>query len=91
MLRKLAPLVISGTLLLTRVRPSNPVRLFSTSTTVYRRDPREEIMGNQVSNKGGDPTYSTAEVPAPKLTFPEDELKSRLSAEEYHVTQEKGR
>ena len=48
-------------------------------------------MGNQVSNKGGDPTYSTAEVPAPKLTFPEDELKSRLSAEEYHVTQEKGR
>lgn len=48
-------------------------------------------MGNQVSNKGDDPTYSAKEVPAPELTYTKEELKSRLTAEEYRVTQEKGR
>ena len=48
-------------------------------------------MGNQVSNKGDDPTYNAKEVPAPELTYTEEELRGRLTAEEYHVTQEKGR
>jgi hypothetical protein len=48
-------------------------------------------MGNQASSKGDDPTYSSKEAPAPELTYTEEELKSRLSAEEYRVTQEKGR
>ena len=48
-------------------------------------------MGNQVSNKGNDPTYNSKEAPAPELTYTEEELRSRLTAEEYHVTQEKGR
>ena len=47
-------------------------------------------MGNQASNKSNDPTYSAKEAPAPELKFSEEELKSRLTAEEYHVTQEKG-
>ena len=48
-------------------------------------------MGNQVSNKGDDPTYSSKDAPAPELTYTEEELKGRLTAEEYRVTQEKGR
>ena len=48
-------------------------------------------MGNQASNKGNDPTYKTDEAPAPELKFTEEELRSRLTAEEYHVTQEKGK
>ena len=48
-------------------------------------------MGNQVSNNGDDPTYSSKDAPAPELTYTEEELKGRLSAEEYRVTQEKGR
>ena len=48
-------------------------------------------MGNQVSNKGNDPTFSAKEAPAPEITYTEEELKSRLTADEYRVTQEKGR
>ena len=48
-------------------------------------------MGNQVSNNGDDPTYSSKDAPAPELTYTDEELKGRLSAEEYRVTQEKGR
>lgn len=47
-------------------------------------------MGNQASKKGNDPTYNAKEAPAPELKFSEEELRSRLTAEEYHVTQEKG-
>ena len=48
-------------------------------------------MGNQASSKGDDPTYSAKEAPAPELAFTKEELRSRLSAEEYRVTQEKGK
>ena len=48
-------------------------------------------MGNQASNKGNDPTYKVDEAPAPELKFTDEELKSKLTAEEYHVTQEKGK
>ena len=48
-------------------------------------------MGNQASSKGDDPTYSAKEAPAPELAFTEEELRSRLSAEEYRVTQGKGK
>lgn len=47
-------------------------------------------MGNQASNKGHDPTYEADEAPAPEITFTEEELRSKLTTEEYHVTQEKG-
>ena len=91
MLRRLAPLVTTILLTSSRIRPSSShtlVRPFSVSSLYSRRS---DIMGNQVSNKGDDPTYSAKEVPAPELTYTEEELKSRLTAEEYRVTQEKGR
>ena len=84
---RLVPLVAA--LLLRKVGPSPPLRQLSLSSSVYRRCLREE-MGNQVSNKGDDPTYKAENAPAPELTFTEEELRSKLTAEEYHVTQEKG-
>lgn len=91
MLRRLAPLVTTILLTSSRVRPSaSPARPLSVSSLFYRRDFRVE-MGNQVSNKGDDPTYSADKAPAPELTYTEEELRSRLTADEYRVTQEKGR
>lgn len=47
-------------------------------------------MGNRGSsvNKAEVPVYTS--TPKPKVTFTEDELRQRLSAEEYHITQQKG-
>lgn len=47
-------------------------------------------MGNQASVKGDDPTFKAGEEPKPELTFTEEELKAKLTEEEYRVTQEKG-
>lgn len=46
------------------------------------------VMGNKGLNKGEVPLYTSA--PEPKVKFSEDELRERLSAEEYRITQEKG-
>ena len=44
-----------------------------------------------VQAKGeGPPTFSAGEAPPKKVTYTEEELKSRLSAEQYQVTQNKG-
>ena len=77
------------TLFLRKVGTSSPpLRPLTVSSSVHRL--REE-MGNQVSNKGHDPTYKAEEeAPAPEITFTEEELRSKLTAEEYRVTQEKG-
>lgn len=76
------------TLLLSRVSVSYSQT--SVSSALQRRDLREE-MGNQASSKGDDPTYSAAQAPAPTVKFTEEELRSRLTKEEYHVTQQKGK
>lgn len=47
-------------------------------------------MGNQVVTKGNDPVYKTGEEPTPKVTFTEEELRAKLTEEEYNVTQGKG-
>ena len=47
-------------------------------------------MGNQESVKEDDPTFRVAETPKPELTFTEEELRVKLSEEEYRVTQQKG-
>lgn len=41
-----------------------------------------------MGNKSNVPTFTAA--PRPKVTFPKDELRARLSPEEYRVTQDKG-
>lgn len=46
-------------------------------------------MGKVVS-KDDDPVYKADEAPAPKVTFTEEELKTRLTQQEYDVTQGKG-
>lgn len=46
-------------------------------------------MGKVVS-KDDDPVYKVDEAPAPKVTFTEEELKTRLTQQEYDVTQGKG-
>ena len=66
-------------LLLTRVRVVQ-----SLQPSIVRR------MGNQTVTKGNDPIYQAGEVPAPKVTFTEEELRAKLTDEEYHVTQTKG-
>ena len=45
-------------------------------------------MGNKGGKSAEVPLYTSA--PKPKVTFSEDELRQRLSAEEYRITQEKG-
>ena len=45
-------------------------------------------MGNKGLNKGEVPLYTA--TPEPKVKFSEEELRQRLSAEEYRITQEKG-
>lgn len=46
-------------------------------------------MGNQAIKKGDDPVFRAGEEPKPELTFTEEELRSRLTKQEYTVTQEK--
>lgn len=45
-------------------------------------------MGNKGLAKGDVPLYTSP--PEPKTKFSEEELRQRLSAEEYRITQEKG-
>ena len=47
-------------------------------------------MGNQAVTKGDDPVYKVGEAPKPKVTFTEEELRDKLTPEEYNVTQNKG-
>ena len=48
-------------------------------------------MGNQQAVKqGSDPVYKAGEQPAPKVKFSEEELRAKLTEEEYNVTQNKG-
>ena len=57
---------------------SIPVKLMSTA------------MGTVQAKGEGPPTFSAGEAPLKKVTYTEEELKSRLSAEQYQVTQNKG-
>lgn len=50
-------------------------------------------MGNNqqgAAKGGGPPVYKAGEVPAPKVTFTEEELKAKLTEQEFQVTQNKG-
>ncbi len=46
-------------------------------------------MGNRTSSKGSDPVYKTGEEPKPELTFTEEDLRARLTEQQYNVTQQK--
>ncbi len=48
-------------------------------------------MGTNSSKDEGPPIFKAGEVPAPKRTFTEEELKSKLTTQEYDVTQNKGK
>lgn len=61
------------------------------ATTVFPYRQYFFRMGNQQVTKGNDPVYKTGEMPAPKVTFTEEELRAKLTQEEYNVTQNKGR
>ena len=61
------------------------LRLSAAATLLYLRA-CSSAMGN-TANKNI-PSYTSA--PPPKVTFPEEELRERLSTEEYRVTQERG-
>ena len=45
---------------------------------------------NRLSQKSVDPTYEPDAAPAWKVTFTEEELRERLTQDEYWVTQQKG-
>lgn len=50
-------------------------------------------MGTVQAKRGAtskDNTYKVGEVPPPKVTFTEDQLRTKLTDEEYNVTQGKG-
>ena len=49
-------------------------------------------MGNSGAraNSSNEPAYRVGEAPPPKLTFNQEELKAKLTEEEYNVTQNKG-
>ena len=47
--------------------------------------------GNVDKEKHAPAVYKAGEEPKPEVTFTEEELRAKLSAEEYKVTQEKGR
>ena len=47
-------------------------------------------MGNQSSVKGDDVVYKRGEEPKPELSFTEDDLRARLTEQEYTVTQLRG-
>lgn len=49
-------------------------------------------MGNQeVVSKGNDPIYKVDEQPKPEVTFTEEELRAKLTEEQYNVTQNKSK
>ena len=45
---------------------------------------------NRLSQKSVDPAYELDEVPAWKVAFSEEELRAKLTEDEYWVTQHKG-
>ena len=55
--------------------------------TLFR--PQPWLLRAAMSSKGSSAPVFT-ERPAPKVTFPEEELRKRLTKEQYYVTQEKG-
>lgn len=64
--------------------------LFRTLAPVLIRGTRTVVltMGNQAVSKGDEKIYK--ERPPPKVTFTEEDLRVRLSEEEYRITQERG-
>lgn len=49
-------------------------------------------MGNVNERKGNKTdTYKAADAPPPKVTFTEEELRAKLTEEEYNITQGKGK
>ena len=86
-------LLFMTSLLLVRSTPALRTTLVSfrsVPTTLFRRSAASGLMGNQVVTKGNDPVYKAGEVPKPKVTFTEKELREKLTEEEYAVTQTKG-
>jgi len=48
------------------------------------------VMGNQSGKEEGPQLYKAGEVPPPSKTFTKEELKDKLTEQEYDVTQNKG-
>lgn len=72
---------------------SRPLLLVSSLLCVSLRGRLLHAMGAVHTKQGatsGDSTYKAAQVPAPKVTFTEEELRAKLTDEEYSVTQGKG-
>ena len=69
---------------------SSPFSLAAPNRTPHSLFHMSATMGNQSAKGEGPSMYKAGEVPPPKVTFTEEELKDKLSPEEYDVTQNKG-